>query len=139
MRLYFIVILFAATSADEEPLPGNRTDFTKCKMSHLGLEYTGEISLTAGGVRCQSWSAGTKAVHKVNESYTDDKFPDGSKKAARSYCRNPDRKKKGPWCYTMDVDLIEDSCELPLCSLTECRLSGPGMEYAGKHSKSVSG
>lgn len=105
----------------------------------MGLEYKGDISLTEGGVRCQSWSAGTKAVHKVSDVYTDNKFPDGSRKMAKSNCRNPSRDKKGPWCYTMDVDLIDDNCGVPLCLLTECKLSGPGMEYGGKHAKGVSG
>lgn len=136
--VYIFFVIFAVCYADDE-LPGNLTDFTKCKVSHLGLEYLGDVSLTAGGVRCQSWSAGAKAVHKVNEMYTDDKFPDGSRKAAKSQCRNPNKDKKGPWCYTTNVDLTDDSCGLPLCSLTECRLTGPGMEYAGKHNKGVSG
>lgn len=139
MSLFYITALIIIICTAEEELPGNRTDFTKCKISHLGLEYLGDVSVTAGGIRCQSWSAGDKAIHTVNETYHDDMFPDGSRKAARNYCRNPNKNKKGPWCYTMDVNLIDDSCELPLCSLTECRLSGPGMEYAGLHNKGVSG
>lgn len=133
---FYCLIFFAIC---DDKLPGNRTDFTQCKMSHLGLEYMGDISLTEGGVRCQSWSAGTKAVHKVNDIYTDNKFPDGSKLAAKSHCRNPNRDKKGPWCYTMDVDLSDDTCAVPLCLLTECKLSGPGMEYGGKRKKGASG
>lgn len=136
--LFLINILLAPARPQDQP-PGNMTDFARCKMSHLGLEYLGDVALTEGGVRCQSWSAGAKAVHKVGEEYTDAKFPDGSRKAAKSYCRNPSRNEKGPWCYTMDIDLIDDSCGLPLCSLTECKLSGPGMEYGGTHNKGVSG
>lgn len=137
--IIFLFLLHLVCVHSDEQIPGNRTDFTKCKMSHLGLEYMGDISLTEGGVRCQSWSIGAKAVHKVSDAYTDAKFPEGSKKAAKSYCRNPSRSERGPWCYTMDVDLIDDSCGIPLCMLTECKLSGPGMEYGGTHNKGVSG
>lgn len=140
MTVFLLItpILLTSARADDE-IPGNRTDFTKCKMSHLGLGYLGDTSLTESRVRCQSWSAGAQAVHKVSDAYTDNKFPDGSRKAAKSYCRNPSRDPRGPWCYTMDVDLIDDGCGIPLCSLTECKLSGPGMEYAGKHAKGNSG
>lgn len=122
----------------EESLPGNLTDFAKCKVSHLGIDYHGDIGKTEGGVRCQSWSTDTP-VHKVDVKYTDNKFPDGSRKQAKNYCRNPNRDMKGPWCYTMDPTLSDDTCAIPLCSLTECKITGPGIEYAGDLKQGVSG
>lgn len=40
-------------------------DLSKCKLSQLGTEYKGFIMITAGGFRCQSWSA-EQPVHKVS-------------------------------------------------------------------------
>ncbi|VEN64272.1 unnamed protein product [Callosobruchus maculatus] len=44
----------------------------------------------------------------------------------------------GPWCYTMNYDLEYETCGIPLCSYSLCKITGPGMEYAGKHGKTVS-
>ncbi|KAL3288358.1 hypothetical protein HHI36_002806 [Cryptolaemus montrouzieri] len=72
------------------------------------------------------------------DSITDSDFPDASREMSKNYCRNPNRDPKGPWCYTMNEDLINETCSIPLCSFSECRLTGPGMEYMGEHGKSVS-
>ncbi|XP_050296163.1 uncharacterized protein LOC126736018 isoform X3 [Anthonomus grandis grandis] len=133
--LPFLFLLFE-NLLGESP-PGNRTDLSRCKLSHLGLEYTGNIGKTESNVRCQSWTS--NQPHKVSGDYTDQMFPFGSKKASKNYCRNPDRKPTGPWCYTMNSDLIDETCAIPLCSISECRLTGPGMEYGGKHDKGTSG
>lgn len=133
-----IGVLFLTSLCTSETLPGNRTNFDKCKVSHLGIDYQGDISKTESGVRCQSWSSDAP-VHKVNAAFTDGKFPDGQRKLAKSSCRNPNKDAKGPWCYTLDPSLIDDTCAVPLCSLTECKVTGPGMEYAGTHNRGVSG
>lgn len=132
------VLSFMPLKPAAEELPGNLTDFSKCKLSHLGLEYQGDISKTEGGIRCQSWSA-TIPVHKIDPSLTDDDFVDFSRKDAKSYCRNPNKNPMGPWCYSMDPTLIDDTCAVPLCSLAECKLTGPGMEYAGSVNRGISG
>ncbi|XP_076269016.1 LOW QUALITY PROTEIN: uncharacterized protein LOC143201686 [Rhynchophorus ferrugineus] len=133
MRVSFVFcsILICLAAGDE------LTDFGKCKVSGLGVEYTGEIAKTESGVRCQSWSM--ELPHKIDTNLTDDKFPDGSKKAARNYCRNPDRRPDGPWCYTISADLIYETCAIPFCSFSQCRATGPGSEYGGVHRRTVSG
>ena len=32
-----------------------------------------------------------------------------------NYCRNPDKKSTGPWCYTTDPDKTWESCDVPKC------------------------
>lgn len=121
----------------EEP-PGNLTDLSVCKVSNLGLEYSGQISKTESNVRCQSWTA--KFPHKVREDLGSFLFPDGSKQKAKNFCRNPTKDiAMGPWCYTMNTDLQFETCGIPLCSYTECKITGPGMEYGGKIKKTMTG
>ncbi|KAJ8947274.1 hypothetical protein NQ318_014170 [Aromia moschata] len=131
LKLFSLAILVLS----ERP-PGNLTDLTICKVSHLGLEYLGQVSKSESRVRCQSWEA--DKPHKVAESITNSVFPDGSKKNAKNYCRNPTRDSMGPWCYTMNDDLKFETCGLPLCALSECKITGPGMEYAGQHNRGAS-
>lgn len=112
-------------------------DITKCKLTHLGLSYQGTQSKTEGGILCQSWTS-KKPIHKIDESIIDEMFLEKSKERAKNYCRNPNRNEFGPWCYTMDPELIDDTCGIPLCNYPECKLTGPGMEYGGQHHKAVS-
>ncbi|PSN55984.1 hypothetical protein C0J52_02152 [Blattella germanica] len=65
-------------------------------------------------------------------------FPDGSKALAKNRCRNPGAQRDEPWCYTVDREIIDDFCDIPLCRYHECRLTGSGVEYAGKLKKSAS-
>lgn len=130
-------LLTIRTASSKEEVPGNLTDLSVCKMSHFGVDYVGQIGRTESLVRCQSWTT-TNPIHKINPDYTDEKFSDFSKKLAKNYCRNPNKDPLGPWCYTMDEQLINETCALPLCSYTECRLTGPGMEYGGRHDMATS-
>ncbi|XP_074036621.1 tyrosine-protein kinase hopscotch isoform X2 [Leptinotarsa decemlineata] len=131
--LIFFVSNFTLT---EEP-PGNITDLNICKVSHLGLEYTGHIAKSESKVRCQSWTS--EVPHKIREDLLDSQFSDVSKKKAKNYCRNPTKDNAGPWCYTMNYDLQFETCGIPLCQYSQCKVTGPGMEYAGEHKKGVSG
>lgn len=136
-----IVVVFALvfyeTCFAQQKMPGNLTDMNVCKVSHLGLDYEGSIGQTESLVRCQSWTA-TNPIHKMNPAYTDETFSDFSKQSAKSYCRNPSKDPTGPWCYTMDEQLINETCAIPLCSFSQCRLTGPGMEYGGSSNAGIS-
>ena len=46
------------------------------------------------------------------------RFPDASLKNAENYCRNPNRRASGPWCYTSDNNLEWETCGIPLCTAT---------------------
>ncbi|XP_030744966.1 plasminogen-like [Sitophilus oryzae] len=130
-----LFVVFLRGFLSELP-PGNLTDFSVCKVSHLGLGYTGTIAKTESRVRCQTWSM--DMPHKIDQKITDDAFPFGSKKFSKNYCRNPDRRVDGPWCYTMNEDLMYETCAVPLCSFSECKITGPGSEYGGNHNRGVS-
>lgn len=116
----------------------NLTDLLICKVSHLGIEYGGHLMKTESGVRCQLWEI-DNPLHKIDESLTNNLFPEKSRKKARNYCRNPSRDPKGPWCYTLDPNLIDETCGIPLCSYNYCRVTGSGIEYGGEHNHAASG
>jgi len=56
---------------------------------------------------------------------TDEDFPEKSMKLAKNYCRNPTRDPRGPWCYTLEPNIIDDECDVPLCN------------YGGKYFKDL--
>ena len=35
--------------------------------------------------------------------------------AEGNYCRNPDGKEGGPWCYTTDKDVLWEYCDISFC------------------------
>ena len=87
----------------------------ECKWTQSGTEYIGTLSRTAGGRTCQSWSS--DSPHRIwSEVRADALYPDGSRAAARNYCRNPDSDSRGPWCFTTDPDTEAAYCDVPLCS-----------------------
>ena len=87
---------------------------SECKETESGTEYTGTLSTTAGGKTCQSWSSDTP--HRiVSQVRADALYPDGSRAAAKNYCRNPDRDSRGPWCFTTDPDTQAEYCDVPRC------------------------
>lgn len=128
MPLYIFILTVLVHTYIDTSCAMNLTDIKQCKLTHMGLEFAGEVDTTEGGVRCQSW-------HAKQVGLTDSMFPGKSIRAARNYCRNPTRRADGPWCYSMDAELLDDVCMVPLCRYTECRITGPGMEYAGRHNR----
>ena len=88
--------------------------WTECRRTQLGREYMGTLSTTANGKTCQAWASNTP--HEPKLSVQDDaNYPDGSRAAARNYCRNPDSDPVGPWCYTTDPDVRWEMCYVPHC------------------------
>jgi len=75
--------------------------------------YTGRQSVTAFGRSCQYWSSQKHHPHNFTDPA---RFPDPSLLSAINYCRNPDGKSSGPWCYTMDPDIEWETCGIPLVS-----------------------
>ncbi|XP_063919406.1 uncharacterized protein LOC135134614 [Zophobas morio] len=136
MLLYLILAIIFARVVSQDEEDGNFTDLTRCKLSHLGLEYLGDIAKTESWIRCQSWTS--NSPHAIPATIIDDNFPEHSRKKAKNYCRNPTKDPNGPWCYSMSLDLKYDTCGIPLCSVTDCKITGPGMEYAGDYKKGLS-
>lgn len=78
--------------------------------------------------KCLKWDKGRSKV-KVADNYTkQDKydnylFPDGFRKDAKKYCRNPSGDVGGPWCFVEieDSDSVErEYCDIPFCDDQDC-------------------
>ena len=65
-----------------------------------GSTYTGNLTTTKSGKTCQMWTVQTPHSH----SYTHI--------GEHNYCRDPDD--DGPWCYTTDVKMRWDRCNVPV-------------------------
>jgi len=76
------------------------------------MDYTGTYSLTTSGRTCQAWNTDKP---QGKNSYADKKFPEGSKDAAKNYCRDPS-KAGFLWCYTTDPGKRWEKCDIPSCS-----------------------
>ena len=74
-----------------------------------GEQYRGSVSKTRKGVQCQHWSSETP--HKPQ--FTPTSAPQAGLEA--NFCRNPDGDSHGPWCYTLDPDILFDYCALQRC------------------------
>ncbi len=83
-----------------------------CKTSVTGHEYSGGLSVTKSGLKCQSWSDQTPHPHTMTDP---NRFPDADLDASQNFCRNPDKREGGPWCYTVDDFLEWDYCDIQLC------------------------
>ena len=80
-----------------------------------GAEYTGQVSVTRGGVPCQRWALQSPHTHNV----TLEMLPDMTWTEVGSHCRSPGFDSQGPWCYTSDVNVTWDYCDVPTCDTGE--------------------
>ena len=85
---------------------------TDCIEDLTGRDYAGSRSITASGRVCQRWNSQIPHLHNT----TSNDLPDASLDDAANYCRNPDNSPTGPWCYTLDIDMISETCDIPLCT-----------------------
>ncbi|XP_064628850.1 apolipoprotein(a)-like isoform X2 [Lineus longissimus] len=126
------LILVLALAAIPGVVPVKTID---CLLKLKG-EYSGTISVTRSGYKCQRWDALCPRSH--TSQFTDADFVDGSKTAASNYCRNPKSDLQiYPWCYIADPKspLDFELCHIPFCTKgTECTFSASGAEYLGTHS-----
>jgi len=79
---------------------------TNCDcMDGNGIQYSGSVSQTTGGIQCMRWDG--------SYPHTPKRIPqDGGH---HNYCRNPDNDSKGPWCYTSSWSKRWDYCDIPQC------------------------
>uniref|UniRef100_A0A8C5HD14 Hepatocyte growth factor-like n=1 Tax=Gouania willdenowi TaxID=441366 RepID=A0A8C5HD14_GOUWI len=80
------------------------TQKTECYEDN-GEMYRGSLSISRSGIPCEDWSRHiTSGDSHSTISYVG---------LENNYCRNPDRDKHGPWCYTKPNDrLAWDYCKL---------------------------
>ena len=92
--------------------------FVECKTTAMERNYFGSVSTTTSGYTCQRWDSQSPHPHNLTDP---NRFPDASVQAASNYCRNPDGKAEGPWCFTDDPFVEWEYCDIPICN--QCRLS----------------
>ncbi|XP_077584350.1 prothrombin [Stigmatopora nigra] len=116
-------------------------------ISGKGVKYEGDVFITKSGKRCQRWSAGFPhpIIREFNASEPDSILKE-------NYCRNPDGREGGPWCFTQDPTVPKETCNVPICGKsfvptteapelkqpTDC-LRENGIDYAGDLSVTLGG
>ncbi|CAB4026558.1 Hypothetical predicted protein [Paramuricea clavata] len=73
-----------------------------------GSSYYGNISMTASGISCQSWTEQCPHRHTMNKTYPE-------LNNAENYCRNPQNSGQRPWCFTTDRHKRWEYCDIPKC------------------------
>ena len=73
-----------------------------------GSNYHGNISVTASGIPCQSWTEQCPHRHTMNTTYPE-------LNNAENFCRNPQNSGKRPWCFTTDRTRRWEYCDIPKC------------------------
>ncbi|KAM9845606.1 hepatocyte growth factor-like [Aulostomus maculatus] len=83
------------------------TQKTEC-YEDSGETYRGTLATTRSGIPCANWS------HHINSG--DSHSTVSHEGLEDNYCRNPDRDKHGPWCFTNPNNrLAWDYCKLKHC------------------------
>ena len=83
-----------------------------CRTSSTGREYAGRLAQTVSGLQCQRWDSQSPHPHNLTDP---NRFPDASLAEAVNFCRNPDSRDGGPWCFTLDPDTEWEFCDILDC------------------------
>uniref|UniRef100_A0A8C6U9B6 Hepatocyte growth factor a n=1 Tax=Neogobius melanostomus TaxID=47308 RepID=A0A8C6U9B6_9GOBI len=90
---------------------------TEC-YEETGETYQGTLSITRSGIPCANW---TQHINRYQGF-----VPQRSIGLQKNYCRNPDKDKHGPWCYTNPKTRLSwDYCRLKPCKwyVTSAKIS----------------
>ena len=83
----------------------------ECKLTTAGQEYKGTEAVTKSGKQCQSWPHSY-----IKDGDTNNRFPDAKAGDAENFCRNPNNRPLGPWCFTsLDAQKEWEYCNIPYC------------------------
>uniref|UniRef100_A0A3B4XSH0 Prothrombin n=1 Tax=Seriola lalandi dorsalis TaxID=1841481 RepID=A0A3B4XSH0_SERLL len=66
-----------------------------------GLNYEGNVNITKSGKQCQHWRH--SFPHPIMSNLEE------------NFCRNPDNRPEGPWCFTQDPTVQKETCRVPIC------------------------
>lgn len=87
-----------------------------------GRGFSGLHTKTTGNKDCQSWELDFPHKHPM----LPDIFPTDLKKAnSEQSCRNPGGIGDRPWCYTEDLNVRWDYCDIPKCGQCLLQLEDP--------------
>lgn len=95
-------------------------DYQVCGTPALQLDYRGSSSSTQSGLPCQAWSTQSPHGHSYLEYYYPDAGLGGDN---NNYCRNPNNRPGGAWCYTTDASVRWEYCAVPDCENDPASLS----------------
>ena len=68
-------------------------DGPECYTTESGADYRGNVATTQNGDACMKWSALSSTPRVSTESHP------AKGLGEHKYCRNPDGKSDGAWCY----------------------------------------
>lgn len=78
-----------------------------------GEEYRGDINYTDDFITCQKWTA--QWPHKHEQYSSKPRKNERNGLGEHNYCRNPDSKRKKPWCFTNHKKIRWQYCPIKLC------------------------
>ena len=110
-----------------------------------GRDYEGCQDRTVSGKLCQKWALQSPHSHNIDLTRLRN-MPSNA-----NFCRNPDERDEGIWCFTTDPDIVSEKC-VPrgLSTTTEITSTQPvncietfndskGRDYEGCQDRTVSG
>ena len=104
-----------------------------CDDGTIEFPYTGNVSITNNGRKCQKWSDQTPHPHDFAEDFYEG--PQGEIiDTTSNYCRQPDSDST-PWCYTLDPRVRWGYCDISICTgtVTVARKSVFGVSEQQRH------
>ncbi|KAI3366194.1 hypothetical protein L3Q82_010012 [Scortum barcoo] len=79
-------------------------------ISGTGVNYEGKINITKSGRLCQYWSS--SFPHPIIREFN---ASEPNSILHENFCRNPNNRPEGPWCFTKDPTVQKETCRVPTC------------------------
>uniref|UniRef100_A0A8C4GZI1 Prothrombin n=1 Tax=Dicentrarchus labrax TaxID=13489 RepID=A0A8C4GZI1_DICLA len=89
-------------------------------ISGTGVNYEGDINITESGRQCQNWNH--MFPHPIIREFN---ASEPNSNLHENFCRNPDNRPSGPWCFTKDPTVQKETCRVPKCGEHLRVLSAP--------------